>query len=392
MDFSLNDEHIELQRMLRSFFETEAPTHLISELDRNEEYPAELYAKMASLGLCGITIDEQYGGSPADEISICIVAEEMARAGAVLLYAFIPTVTFCAKGIQLFGTEEQKRTYLPKVADGDLRFAMALTEPEAGSDLTHLSTRATHSGDDFIVNGQKVFSTGADTAEYLFTFVRTDPESEGHRGLSVLLIPRDAPGVTVQPLRKLAGQGTHTCEVFLDEVRVPADGLIGELGQGARIIFELLDAERINVGAQSCGIAQGALDTALRYADEREQFGQPIADFQAVGHMLADMAIDVEAARAVTWRAAWKLENGFDCSLDASMAKVLGSEASTRCVLRGMQILGGYSYITEYPMERWYRETKLNEIAGGSNQIQRNLILRGLRRNHPGRWPMLGGA
>jgi alkylation response protein AidB-like acyl-CoA dehydrogenase len=379
MDFTLSDEHRQLQSTLRSFFEAEAPTHVISALDRNEEYPREIYAKMADLGLCGITIGEEYGGSPADELAVCIVAEEMGRAGACLVYAFIPTVTFCAKGIQLFGTEDQKREFLPPIAAGQMRFAMALTEPEAGSDLTHLSTRARRDGSDFVVKGQKVFTTGADTADYLFTFVRTDPEAKAHRGLSVLLIPRTAPGVTVRPLPKLAGQATHTCEVFLDDVRVPEDALIGDLNFGARIIFELLDGERIIVGAQSVGIAQGALDFALKYAEERKQFGQAIIDFQAIGHMLADMALGVEAARWITWRAAWKKEQGLPCSIDASMAKVIGSETCTRTVLKGMQILGGYSYTTEYPMERWYRETKLNEIAGGSNQIQRNLILRGLR-------------
>lgn len=379
MDFALSDEHRNLQSTLRNFFETEAPTHVISELDRNEIYPAEIYAKMAAIGLCGITIDEQYGGSPADELAICIVSEEMARAGACLVYSFIPTVTFCAKGIQRFGTEDQKRAYLPEVAAGKMRFAMALTEPAAGSDLTGLSTRARSDGPDFVINGQKVFTTGADTADYLFAFVRTDAEAKAHRGLSVLLIPRAAPGVTVRPLQKLAGQATHTCEVFLDDVRVPREALVGELNQGARIIFELLDGERILVGAQGVGIAQGALDFALKYAEERRQFDQAIIDFQAVGHMLADMALDVESARWITWRAAWKKEQGLPCSLEASMAKVIGSEASTRTVLKGMQILGGYSYTTDYPMERWYRETKLNEIAGGSNQIQRNLILRNLR-------------
>lgn len=381
MDFTITPEQEELQRMLRSFFEKEAPTHVIAELDRDERYPAEIYAKMADLGLCGITIDEQYGGSPADEISICIVAEEMARAGAALVYAFIPTVTFCAKGIQQFGTDEQKKAYLPEVAAGRMRFAMGLSEPDSGSDLGSLATRAVRDGDDFMVNGQKIFTTGADTADFIFAFVRTEIGSIGARGVSVLLVPRETEGVTVVPLRKLAGQGTHTCEVFLDDVRVPGENLVGELHRGAEIIFELLDGERIVVGGQGCGIAQAALDTALRHAVERRQFGQPIADFQAVGHMLADMAMDVEAARLITWRAAWKKENGLPCSMDASMAKVIGSETATRCVNRGMQILGGYSYMVEYGMERLWREVKLNEIAGGTNQIQRNIILRQLRQS-----------
>ncbi len=379
MDFTLTEEQEELRKTLRAFFEREAPTDVIARHDREERFPAEIYAKMAELGLCGVAIPEEYGGSAADEISLCIIVEEIARAGATIGYAYVPTATFCARGITRFGTEEQKRQLLPEIAAGRMRLAMGLSEPDAGSDLAHLSTRAWREGDDFVIRGQKIFTTGADTADYIFTFVRTDPDAPAHKGLSVLLVPREAEGVTVRPLPKLAGQGTHTCEVFLDDVHVPAGNLVGELNGGIRIIFSLLDAERIYVGAQGCGIGQGALDAATRYAQEREQFGVPIIEHQAVGHMLADMAMDVETARLITWRAAWKLEHGLPCSKDASMAKVVGSEAGTRCAARGMQVLGGYSYMVEYGMERYWRETKLNEIAGGTNQIQRNIIVKHLR-------------
>jgi len=337
-----------------------------------------VYAKMADLGLCGLGFDEDYGGSGADEISICIAVEEVARASATLAYAWVPTATFCARGIARYGSEDLRRTLLPEVAAGRLRFAMGLSEPDAGSDLAGLSTRAVRHGDTFIVDGQKVFTTGADSADYIFAFVRTDPASRGARGLSVLLIPRGAPGVTVNKLTKLAGQGTHTCEVFFDGVEVAADQLVGTLHEGAKIVFGLLDAERIYVGAQGCGVGQGALDMAVRYARERVQFGQPIIEFQAVGHMLADMAIDVEMARLLVWRAALRLEAGTQSPLDASMAKIAGSEAGTRCAERGMQVLGGYSYMVEYGMERYWRETKLYEIAGGTNQILRNIIMKHL--------------
>lgn len=379
MDFTVSEEHQALRTTLRTFFEKEAPIEVIAELDRQERFPTEIYAKMAELGLCGIGIDEAYGGSAADEISICVIVEEVARAGACLAYAYIPTATFCAKGINRYGTDEQKQTLLPEIAAGRMRMAMGLSEPDAGSDLAHLATRAIPDGDDWIVRGQKIFTTGADTAEFIFGFVRTDPDAVGSRGLSVLLIPRDAEGISVRPLRKLAGQGTHTCEVFLDDVRVSGANLVGELNRGAEIIFALLDAERISVGAEGCGVGQRALDIALAYAQDRVQFDQPIIDFQAIGHMLADMAMDIEMARLLTWKAAWKLENGLPCSMEASMAKVAGSEAGTRTVNRGMQILGGYSYMVEYGMERLWRETKLHEIAGGTNQIQRNIIVKHLR-------------
>ncbi|HEY1278111.1 MAG TPA: acyl-CoA dehydrogenase family protein [Acidimicrobiales bacterium] len=378
MDFALTAEHEALQRTLRTFFEKEAPHSLIAELDREERFPTELYQKMADIGLCGVTIAEEYGGSAADEISVCIVAEEMARAAACLVYAHAPTVTFCARGIQQFGTREQMQRLLPAIAAGRMRLAMGLSEPDAGSDLTHLSTRAARDGDDYVVNGQKIFTTGADTADYIFAFVRTAPASSA-RSLSILLVPRDAPGVTVRTLRKLSGQAVHTCEVFLDDVRVPAANLLGEEGNGLPLIFDLLDGERILLGANGCGIAQGALDLALRHADERRQFGQRIADFQAVGHTLADMAVEIDAARLLVWRAAWKKQHGLPCSMDASMAKIAGTRAATRCAERGMQILGGYSYMVEYGMERYYREAKLTEIVGGTNEIQRNIILRHLR-------------
>lgn len=374
MDFTIAPEHEQLRATLREFFEKEAPIEVVARHDRDEEFNQELYSKAAALGLCGLAISEEYGGSNADQISICIAVEEVARATAALAYAWLPTATFCAKGIDRFGTEQQKTELLPRIAAGELRMAMGLTEPEAGSDLAHLKTRATRDGSDFVIRGQKVFTTGADTADYIFTFVRTDPTASGAKGLSVLLVPREAEGVAVRPLRKLAGQATHTCEVFLDEVRVPAENLVGELNKGAGIIFDLMVGERIYVGAEGTGLGQGALDMALRYARERVQFGKPIIEHQAVAHMLANMAMDVETSRLITWKAAWRLDHGLDASLEASMAKVYGSEAGSRVAANGMQILGGYSYMVEYGMERYWRETKLYEIAGGTNQIMRNII------------------
>lgn len=382
MDFELSSEHQELRSTLRAFFEKEAPHEEVMELDRQERYPAELYAKVAEIGLCGMTVPEEYGGSPADEIALCIVAEEMSRASAALVYAFVPTVTFAAKGIAQYGTEAQRARFLPGIAAGTLRFGLGLTEPDAGSDLTHLKTRAERAGDDFIVRGQKVFTTGADTADFVLAFARTgEAGTTASRALSVVVVPTDAPGVTIRPLRKLAGQATHTCEVFFDNVRVPGENLIGELGNGVSMIFELLNRERILAGAQSCGIAQGAFDLAYRYAHERKQFGQPIVEFQAIGHMLADMAIEIEAARLLTLKAAWKLEQGLPVSADASMAKVFSSEVASRTASRGMSVLGGYSYMQEYGMERYYRESKLNEIAGGTNQILRTRIMRYLEQD-----------
>jgi alkylation response protein AidB-like acyl-CoA dehydrogenase len=378
MDFLLSDEHEDLRATLRAFLHQVAPTAVVAEYDRAERFPQEIYDQLAELDLCGVGFGDAYGGTEADELTICIIAEEIARVSASLSYAYLPTVTFCARGVADFGTEEQRQAILPEVAAGRVRMAMGLSEPEAGSDLTHLSTRAVRDGNAFVINGQKVFITGADSADYIFTFVRTDSRAEAHRGLSVLLVPTDTPGLQVNSLPKLAGQATHTCEVFFDDVRVPASSLVGELNQGARIIFRLLDGERIYTAAQGVGIAQGALDQALAYAKQRTQFGKPIVEHQAVGHMLAEMAMQVRAARLIVYHAAWKLDRGLPCSLEASMAKVIGAEAGTQVAIKGMQVLGGYSYMVEYGMERYYREAKLYEIAGGTTQVQKNIVVKHL--------------
>jgi alkylation response protein AidB-like acyl-CoA dehydrogenase len=259
---------------------------------------------------------------------------------------------------------------------------MMLTEPDAGSDLMRLSTKAVPKGDGFVLSGQKTFATGADVAGLLLVLVRTDPQATASKALSFFLVPPDSPGVTIQPLRKLAGQGTHTCEVFFDDVELAQEDVLGGIGNGARMVFELLEPDRIYVGAQSLGIAQGALDLAVQYASERVQFDKPILEHQAIGHMLADMAIDVASARHLVYDAAQRLQDGMPCTWEASMAKIAASEAATRTATRGMQVLGGYSYMVEYGMERYYREAKIQEIFGGTNQILRNVLVRELGRGN----------
>lgn len=380
MDFRLDDHHRDLQANLRRFFAAEAPLELITELDSNEIFPARILDQFVELGLWGLACPDEFGGSEIDEVSRCIVVEEMHKAGACLTYAFMPTALFCAPAIARFGTAEQAADLLPLISSGKLLIAMGLSEPEAGSDLMSLTSRATRDGDEWIVRGQKVFTTGADNSGYILALVRTDPEGVRHRGLSVILVPTDAPGITIQPLKKLAGQATHTCEVWLDDVRVPASGLLGEEGQGAAIALSQLDADRVYTAAQSLGTAQGAFDLALRHAKERIQFGKPIIEHQAIGHALANMAIRIESGRLLTWRAAKMLEEGLACGPEAAIAKVASSEAATFCASEGMQILGGYSYIVESGMERYYREAKIQEIFAGTNQILRNVITRSLQR------------
>jgi alkylation response protein AidB-like acyl-CoA dehydrogenase len=375
-----DDERRHLRETLRAFFTREAPPERIADLDATETYPAEILDGMADLGLWGVAIDERYGGAATDHVTRCIVVEEIQRAGSCLAYAFVPTALFCCEAIGRFGTDAQRETLLPQLAAGRLRMAMSLTEPDAGSDLMGLATRAVRDGDELVIRGQKIFTTGADAADALLVLVRTDPDATPRHALTLAIVPRDIEGVTIVPLRKLAGQGTHTCEVFLDDVRIPVDSVVGEIGAGAAVVLDLLDADRVYTAAQSLGIAQGAFDLALQYAVERRQFGRAIIDHQAIGHMLADMSIQIASARMLTEHAARRLDAGSPCTREAAMAKIAASEAGTRCAMDGMQILGGYSYMVEYGMERYYREAKIQEIYGGTNQILRNVLARDLSR------------
>lgn len=377
VEFTLTEEQQQFQQVLRDFFVKEAPTDLVREADSTETFPDQLWQKMVDLGLMALGIPEEFGGMPADEITMCIVNEEMARASGALTYAWIPTVQFGAKALTLYGSAEQKSAYLPKIVTGKLRMSMGLSEPDAGSDLTHLRTSAVLQSDRWVVNGQKVFTTGADRSDYVITLVRVPGDERG--GLTILLVPSDAPGVSIRPLSKLAGQATHTCETFFEDVEVDQANVLGTVGGGIKLIFSLLDAERVYNGANGVGIAQGAFDLARDYAAGRVQFDKPIIDFQAVGHSLVDMHLRVEQARLMVYRAAWKMQQGLPCSMDASLAKIAGSEAGTQNANAGMQILGGYSYMTDYPMERYYRESKLYEIVAGTNQIQRNIALKHLK-------------
>lgn len=377
----LTAEHSLFRQTLRAYLEAHTSVREVSNWDRTETFPEDLYRGLADLGVLGLTFPEEYGGNLADEFTMCIVAEEFARVGAFLLYAYMPTVSFCAKAIYTHGTEEQKHSLLPAIARGDIRMAMGLTEPDAGSDLAGVSTRADRRGDDYVITGQKVFTTGADRSAYILALVRTDPNASLSKGLSVFLVPTDAEGLTIRPLAKLAGQATHTCEVFMSGVQVRAAMLLGGdeyRGRGLQMMLGMLDAERIYVAAQGVGMAQRALDWAVPYAKQRIQFGKPIFQHQAIAHMLADIDIETEAARMLTFNAARLMQDGKACSREASIAKVFATEAASRSVSRGMQVLGGYSYILDYGIERLYRECKLNEIAGGTNQILRNVIAKHL--------------
>lgn len=378
MSSALDEKYQNMIRPLRSLLERSAPTAVIADLDRREEFPTEIYAELAAAGYTGLSISPEYGGSAADTTTIALVAEELAKFGNTLVAAWEPTCAFSASAFQHFGTEEQKREILPGIANGTIRLGMGLSEPNAGSDLSHLAATATPDGSDYLISGVKSYVTGGDTAKYNLIFARTR-EGPARTSLTIFLVPPDAPGVSMRVDPKLCSQGVHLCTITLDRVRVPRTAILGRLHGATGLVSRLLDNERIFTGAKGVGIAQAALDIAFDFAEKREAFGQQIIEFQAVGHVIADMASEVEAARLLVLKAASLRDAGLDCSKEASMAKLIGSVTGTRCAERGMQILGGFSYLVEYGMERLYREAKLYEIGGGTSQIQRNIILRMLR-------------
>lgn len=379
MDFSLTKEQKLFQSTVREFLEKEAPGWLIREWEEQGQYPYDLFQKFAEFGLLGVGLPEEYGGSGGGLTELAIVSEEMAARGQSLVNVFTPTVEFCRQAILGFGNEEQKRHFLPRIVKGECRMAMGLTEPNHGSDLATLETMAYLDGDEYVINGSKIFTTGAHISHYIFLLVRTDKTaSPPHRGLSVLLTPTDSSGLTIRTLRKLGGDAVHTCEVSFDNVRVPRSNLLHEEGKGWHIVMAHLDEERILQGAKCTGTTRAAFEYALKYAKEREQFGQPIGKFQAIAHMLADMASDVEICRLLTHYAIWRKENGLPCSKEAAMAKLVTSEAAMRTSHKAVQILGGYGYTMEYEAQRYFRESKFWEIGGGTSQIQRDIIAKRL--------------
>lgn len=387
MDFRESPEQAELRRTLRRFLELEAPTRTVAALDRAGEYPSAIVEGLARLGIPGMCVSEVYGGSAADPISVAIACEELQRAGGCIASAVTPTMTFCAPGVERHGCEELRARLLPSLASGGLRMAIGLSEPDVGSDLSAIDMRAERVPGGFRVTGAKTWSTGADVADFIFALVRTGPPGSGYRGLSALLLPRHEVEMTVTPIPKLASQATHSCEVRVTDAFVRDVYLLGELNRGADVVLPLLETERVICAAQCVGMAQGAYDTAVTYAAEREQFGRPVIQHQAIGHALAEMAADVEAARLVAYHAAWGMESpNSGHSAVAAMAKLTCSGIASSVASRGMSIMGAYSYSTEYPMERYYREVKLFEIAGGTSHILKNIVAKRLRPGPVAAW------
>lgn len=376
MDFSFSEEKEMLRKTVQRFVKKECTREYARELDEKEEFPFDIYEKMADMGWLGLPFPEKYGGSDGDAIDLIIMLEELSKGMLIAGNIYMRTVMTSGLTIYHYGTEEQKDFYLPALIRGDIKFALALTEPNAGSDAASLTTSAIEKDDCYVLNGSKIFCSGAHIADFIQVIARTDKNAPKTKGITVFLVAPKTPGITIRPLKKMGHKSNVTNEVFLDNVEVPKKNILGGLNEGWENLLHSLDSERVGAAAMCVGSAQSAFNDALAYAKEREQFGRPIGKFQAIQHKLANMLMDIEAARLFTYKAAWMVKEGLSCRKEATMAKLFASEAYTRIALDGMQIMGGYGYMMESDMQRHFRDAKLFEIGGGTSEILRTMLAR----------------
>ena len=376
MNLALTEEQEQLKAATRRLLETVCTKEWLDGVEAREEYPFELHQRMADMGLFGIAVPESDGGWGGGMVELALVCEEIGRIGGSVVMTYAPTAVFGNQILVGSGSAEQRARLLPGMVAGSLRTAFALTEPEAGSDVAAVRTRALPDAGGFLLNGSKIFCSGAAVADCLVVTARTGPADSGRRGLTVFLVDCGSPGLTITGIPKLGHHAVQTCEIGMADVRVPAGAVVGQVDGGWDVLVGALDAERICTAGFCVGTAQRCVDMALAYGLERHQFGRPVATFQVIAHMLAEMETETAAARWLTLDSAWRRDQGLPCSKAASMAKAYATECATRSATRGMQVLGGYGYTTAFEMERFYREAKLYEVAGGSTQIQRNIIAR----------------
>ncbi len=375
MIFQLTEEQSLIRDMVRSYAEAEVAPSAMAR-DEEERFDRELmFDKLGELGLTGIVFPEEYGGAGADYISYAIAVEELSRVCASTGVTLSAHLSLCANPIYLFGTEEQKQKYLIPLAEGRLLGAFALTETSAGSDAGGTRTTAALDGDEWVINGNKIFTTNAGDADIYIVFARTDKEAQKHHGISAFIVEKDAPGFSLGRKEKKMGiRSSPTMELIFEDCRIPKENLLGEECKGFSLAMKTLEGGRIGIAAQALGIAQGALDAAVKYAKERKQFDVPIATFQGVQFQLADMATQIEAARLVVYNAAYRASNELSYAKESAMAKLFASETAMKVTTQSVQIHGGYGYTREFPVERMMRDAKITEIYEGTSEIQRMII------------------
>ena len=375
MNFQLTPEQQEVRALARDFAEREVAP-VIHHFDEAQEFPHEILAKLAGTGLMGALVPEEYGGAGLDYVSYALAVEELNRVDASVGITMWAHNSLCTNHIALFGSPEQKAAYLPRLARGEALGAWGLTEPGSGSDAAAMRSRAVAAGDGFVLNGSKAFITNAGVAEITVVMAVTDP-ARGNKGVSAFILERGTPGFTAgKPYRKLGLHASNTAELHLDNVRVPATALCGARDMGFVNTMQVLEGGRIAMAAMAVGIAQGALDEALKYMKQRSAFGRTLAEFNGLQGMIADIGTEVEAARLLTLRAAVLKDAGRPAKVAASMAKVFASEVAMKAATKALQIHGGAGYISEFPIERIFRDAKRTEIGEGTSEIQRMVIAR----------------
>lgn len=377
MNFQLTEEQEMLRKMVREFAENEVePT--ARERDEEERFDREIFDQMAELGLTGIPWPEEYGGIGSDFISYCIAVEELSRVCASTGVTLSAHLSLASWPIFAYGTEEQKKNHLKRLATGEALGAFALSEPGAGSDVAAMKTTAEKDGDHYVINGSKSWITNGGEADIYVVFAKTDPEAR-HRGISAFIIEKGTEGFSFgKKEKKLGIRSSPTTELIFENCRIPKENLLGEEGEGFKIAMRTLDGGRNGIAAQAVGIAQGALDAAISYAKEREQFGKPIAHNQAISFKLADMATEIEAARLLTYQAAWLESNGKPYGTQSAMSKLYAGDVAMRVTVEAVQIFGGYGYTKDYPVERYMRDAKITQIYEGTQEVQRLVIGRAL--------------
>ncbi|MDQ0271748.1 acyl-CoA dehydrogenase [Cytobacillus purgationiresistens] len=375
MNFQLTEEHEMIRKMVRDFATNEvAPT--AAERDEEERFDREIFDKMAELGLTGIPWPEEYGGIGSDYLAYCIAVEELSRVCASTGVTLSAHTSLAGWPIYKFGNEEQKQKYLRPMAQGEKIGGYGLTEPGSGSDAGGMKTTARLEGDHYVLNGSKIFITNGGVADIYVVFALTDPSNK-HKGTTAFIVEADFEGFSVgKKEKKLGIRSSPTTEIIFEECKVPVENVLGEVGEGFKIAMMTLDGGRNGIAAQAVGIAQGALDASVGYAKERVQFGKPIAAQQGIGFKLADMATSVEAARLLTYQAAWLESEGLPYGKESAMSKLFAGDAAMKVTTDAVQVFGGYGYTKDYPVERYMRDAKITQIYEGTQEIQRLVISR----------------
>ena len=372
MDLKFTDE----QQMMRDKVINFAKVEIEPFIPKMEagNFPREILTKMGEIGLMGITVSEKYGGSDMDFLSYILAIEELSKVSAVVGVILSVHTSVCTNPIMQFGNGEQKDRYLPKLATGEYLGAFCLTESSSGSDAGSLKTRAVKSGDEYVLNGSKMFITNGGEADVYIVFASTDPAKKTY-GITAFIVDKDTPGLIIgKDEKKMGLHGSRTVALTFENMKIPANNRLGEEGHGFKIAMANLDVGRIGIAAQALGIASASLEAATKYARERVQFGEPIANQQGVAFKIADMATSVEAAKLLVYRASWLRAEGLPCGKEASMAKLIASKAAVDCSIEAVQIFGGYGYTKDYPVERYFRDAKVTEIYEGTSEIQRIVI------------------